>query len=173
MVIHIWRMNKKIRSVISSCPQSRNHRPTHPICSVHTFCLQEVVGSAIALALLSRGAIPLWAGALLSAAASFLLLLTERAGIRKLEALFLAMIGVMVATFGFMWVCKGWVGAWEMCSALCMGVGALAMTGVVLGFTLLPVCSAYSCWLHALRPEPCAHPHAAPVQVCQGQGACQ
>lgn len=40
--------------------------------------VQEVVGSAIALSLLSGGHIPLWVGALLSAAASFTLLLIER-----------------------------------------------------------------------------------------------
>lgn len=40
--------------------------------------VQEVIGSAIALSLLSSGLIPLWVGALLSAAASFTLLLVER-----------------------------------------------------------------------------------------------
>lgn len=60
---------------------------------------QEVTGSAIAILLLSKGAIPLWGGVLLSAAASFLLLLIERHGMRSLEALFGGFIAVMVAAF--------------------------------------------------------------------------
>ncbi len=44
--------------------------------------IQEVIGSAIALSILSRGALRLWQAALVSAATSFLLLLVERAGER-------------------------------------------------------------------------------------------
>ncbi|GFH18986.1 uncharacterized protein HaLaN_15871 [Haematococcus lacustris] len=63
----------------------------------------EVIGSAIAVALLSQGAVPLWAGALLSAGVSFLLLLVvEKAGVRQLELLFAGLIGIMIATFGYM-----------------------------------------------------------------------
>ncbi len=61
--------------------------------------VQEVIGSAIAILLLSRGAIPVWAGVLISAASSFLLLLIERIGQRALEGLFGIMIGTMVAAF--------------------------------------------------------------------------
>lgn len=61
--------------------------------------IQEVIGSAIALLLLSRGAIPLWGGVLLSVALSFTMLLVERCGIRKLEALFGVLISIMVASF--------------------------------------------------------------------------
>eukprot|EP00200_Dunaliella_tertiolecta_P001465 CAMPEP_0202349806 /NCGR_PEP_ID=MMETSP1126-20121109/7141_1 /ASSEMBLY_ACC=CAM_ASM_000457 /TAXON_ID=3047 /ORGANISM="Dunaliella tertiolecta, Strain CCMP1320" /LENGTH=524 /DNA_ID=CAMNT_0048941671 /DNA_START=172 /DNA_END=1746 /DNA_ORIENTATION=- len=69
--------------------------------------VQEVIGSAIALSLLSWGRIPLWAGALLSAVASFAMLLIERAGIRKLEALFAVLIATMVASFGVMFARAG------------------------------------------------------------------
>ncbi len=55
--------------------------------------LQEVVGSAIALYILSSGACPLWAGVLVSAVLSFLMLLVERIGIRYLEAIIGVMIG--------------------------------------------------------------------------------
>ncbi|WIA40896.1 hypothetical protein OEZ86_004557 [Tetradesmus obliquus] len=64
--------------------------------------IQEVIGSAIALLLLSRGAIPLWAGVLLSVSISFLLLLVERWGVTKLEALFGVLISVMVCSFAVM-----------------------------------------------------------------------
>lgn len=65
--------------------------------------VQEVIGSAIAVMLLTRGAVPLWAGVLLSAAASFLLLLIERLGVRRLEATFAALIAAMVAAFAHMY----------------------------------------------------------------------
>jgi hypothetical protein len=68
--------------------------PPHPIppCRLAT----EVIGSAIAILLLTRGAVPLWGGILLSAAGSFALLAVERFGVRHLEALFAALISVMV-----------------------------------------------------------------------------
>ena len=61
--------------------------------------IQEVIGSAIALLILSHGAVPLWAGVLISAVASFMLLLVDRYGVRSLEVLFGLMIAVMVGTF--------------------------------------------------------------------------
>eukprot|EP00882_Tetradesmus_deserticola_P033095 GHRQ01037771.1.p1 GENE.GHRQ01037771.1~~GHRQ01037771.1.p1 ORF type:complete len:263 (+),score=71.73 GHRQ01037771.1:301-1089(+) len=64
--------------------------------------LRQVIGSAIALLLLSRGAVPLWAGVILSVAFSFLLLLVERWGVTKLEALFGLLISIMVGSFAVM-----------------------------------------------------------------------
>jgi len=58
-----------------------------------------VIGSAIALLLLSGGTIPLWGGVLLSVAVSFSMLLVERCGIRKLEGLFGVLISIMVGSF--------------------------------------------------------------------------
>lgn len=55
-----------------------------------------MIGSAIAILLLTRGAVPLWGGILVSAGASFLLLLVERLGVRHLEALFALLIATMV-----------------------------------------------------------------------------
>ena len=49
-----------------------------------------------------RGYIPLYAGVLITAVDSFLLLLIERLGIRNLEALFGVLIAVMALSFGFM-----------------------------------------------------------------------
>jgi natural resistance-associated macrophage protein len=61
--------------------------------------LQEVIGSAIALLLLSGGAVPLWGGVLLSVAMSFSMLLVERCGVRSLEALFGVLIAIMAGSF--------------------------------------------------------------------------
>jgi natural resistance-associated macrophage protein len=43
--------------------------------------------------------VPLWAGVLLSVSISFIMLLVERWGVRKLEALFGMLISVMVCSF--------------------------------------------------------------------------
>ncbi|EFN55244.1 hypothetical protein CHLNCDRAFT_7420, partial [Chlorella variabilis] len=50
--------------------------------------IQEVIGTSIALLLLSRGAVPLWGGVLLAAAAAYTLLFLERLGVRYLEVVF-------------------------------------------------------------------------------------
>ena len=68
---------------------------------------RQVVGSAIAISLLTYNAVPLWAGVLLTAVASFLLLLLEQFGVRRLEALFAALIGTMAVSFGVMYVLAG------------------------------------------------------------------
>ncbi|EIE23174.1 Nramp-domain-containing protein [Coccomyxa subellipsoidea C-169] len=72
--------------------------------------IQEVVGSAIAISLLTYGAVPLWAGVLITAVASFMLLLLERWGVRNLEALFAVLIGVMAVSFGVMYILAGGTG---------------------------------------------------------------
>lgn len=82
--------------------------------------IQEVIGSAIALLLLSHGAIPLWAGVLLSVALGFSMLLVERYGIRKLEGLFGVLIAIMVGSFAVCGVALLWV----------IGMGTDAAVGV-------------------------------------------
>ena len=62
---------------------------------------QEVVGSAIAIKILSGGRIPIYAGCLITAADCFAFMLLDRNGMRKLEALFGIFISTMVVTFGF------------------------------------------------------------------------
>ena len=64
--------------------------------------IQEVIGSAIAILLLSHGVIPLWAGVLITAVDSFLILLIERLGVRHLEAVFGVLIAMMAGAFGLM-----------------------------------------------------------------------
>ena len=67
---------------------------------------QEVVGSAIAIKILSNGTVPLWAGCIITAADCFVFMLLDRNGVRKLEALFGVFITTMVCTFGFQYFSK-------------------------------------------------------------------
>lgn len=64
--------------------------------------IQEVIGSAIAIQILSRGVLPLWAGVLITASDSFLFLLLENYGVRKLEAVFGVLISTMALSFAWM-----------------------------------------------------------------------
>ncbi|KAG8377509.1 hypothetical protein BUALT_Bualt08G0040300 [Buddleja alternifolia] len=64
--------------------------------------IQEVIGSAIAIQILSRGVLPLWAGVLITASDCFIFLLLENYGVRKLEALFAVLISTMALTFAWM-----------------------------------------------------------------------
>eukprot|EP00611_Tribonema_gayanum_P003961 TRINITY_DN1319_c0_g1_i10.p1 TRINITY_DN1319_c0_g1~~TRINITY_DN1319_c0_g1_i10.p1 ORF type:complete len:164 (+),score=50.34 TRINITY_DN1319_c0_g1_i10:1120-1611(+) len=59
--------------------------------------IQEVLGSAIALRILTG--IPLWAGCLITALDTFTFLMMHVFGVRKLEALFVFLVGVMTVTF--------------------------------------------------------------------------
>ncbi|KAI3737198.1 hypothetical protein L2E82_27193 [Cichorium intybus] len=66
--------------------------------------IQEVIGSAIAIKILSDGGVPLWAGILITASDCFIFLFLENYGVRKLEALFTAFITIMVLSFAWMFV---------------------------------------------------------------------
>ncbi|XP_077979173.1 natural resistance-associated macrophage protein 2-like [Glandiceps talaboti] len=63
--------------------------------------MQEVIGTAIAYNLLSRGKIPLYAGVLITITDTFLFLFLDKYGLRKLEAFFALLITVMAITFGY------------------------------------------------------------------------
>eukprot|EP00760_Papus_ankaliazontas_P033407 PhM_4_TR6326/c0_g1_i1/m.1913/K21398/SLC11A2, DMT1, NRAMP2; natural resistance-associated macrophage protein 2 len=63
--------------------------------------IQEVLGSAVAIKILSQGHIPLWAGTILTAVDTFGFLFLEQYGIRRLEAFFALLISTMSVTFGF------------------------------------------------------------------------
>ncbi|EGD75847.1 solute carrier family 11 [Salpingoeca rosetta] len=65
--------------------------------------VQEVIGSAIAIRILSRGKIPLWGGSLITAVDTFTFLFLEQYGFRKLEFVFATLIIVMVCTFGYIY----------------------------------------------------------------------
>ncbi|KAK4779409.1 hypothetical protein SAY86_006937 [Trapa natans] len=64
--------------------------------------IQEVIGSAIAIHILSNGHLPLWAGVLITASDCFFFLFLENYGVRKLEALFAFLIGTMALSFALM-----------------------------------------------------------------------
>ncbi|XP_036770968.2 natural resistance-associated macrophage protein 2 isoform X1 [Manis pentadactyla] len=66
--------------------------------------MQEVIGSAIAINLLSVGRVPLWGGVLITIADTFVFLFLDKYGLRKLEAFFGFLITVMALTFGYEYV---------------------------------------------------------------------
>ena len=62
--------------------------------------MQEVIGTAIAIYLLSLQHIPLWGGVLITIIDTFFFLFLDKAGLRKLELLFGFLITVMAVSFG-------------------------------------------------------------------------
>ncbi|XP_051140625.1 metal transporter Nramp3-like [Andrographis paniculata] len=64
--------------------------------------IQEVIGSAIAIKILSHGVLPLWAGVVITALDCFIFLFLENYGVRKLEALFAVLIATMAVAFAWM-----------------------------------------------------------------------
>ncbi|KAJ7958225.1 Metal transporter [Quillaja saponaria] len=64
--------------------------------------IQEVIGSAIAIQILSRGVLPLWAGVVITASDCFMFLFLENYGVRKLEAVFAVLIATMALSFAWM-----------------------------------------------------------------------
>ncbi|KAH0629089.1 hypothetical protein JD844_010907 [Phrynosoma platyrhinos] len=66
--------------------------------------MQEVIGSAIAINLLSAGIVPLWGGVLITIADTFVFLFLDKYGLRKLEAFFGFLITIMAITFGYEYV---------------------------------------------------------------------
>ncbi|XP_066593497.1 protein Malvolio [Prorops nasuta] len=66
--------------------------------------MQEVIGTSIALFLLSNRAIPLYAGVLITIIDTFTFLFLDKYGLRKLELLFGFLITVMAVTFGYQYV---------------------------------------------------------------------
>ncbi|XP_054979158.1 natural resistance-associated macrophage protein 1 [Sorex araneus] len=66
--------------------------------------MQEVIGTAIALNLLSAGRIPLWGGVLITVVDTLFFLFLDNYGLRKLEAFFGFLITIMALTFGYEYV---------------------------------------------------------------------
>lgn len=64
--------------------------------------IQEVIGSAIAIKILTNGVLPLWAGVIITALDCFIFLFLENYGVRKLEALFAILIATMTVAFAWM-----------------------------------------------------------------------
>nr|GME00242.1 metal transporter Nramp2-like [Ipomoea batatas] len=66
--------------------------------------IQEVIGSAIAIKILSDDFIPLWVGVLITAFDCFIFLFLENYGVRKLEAFFAVLITTMALSFAWVFV---------------------------------------------------------------------
>jgi len=66
--------------------------------------MQEVIGTAIAIYLLSNKTVPLWAGVLITVVDTFTFLGLDKYGLRKLEAFFAVLISVMAWSFGYEYV---------------------------------------------------------------------
>uniref|UniRef100_A0A7N1A7L6 Metal transporter Nramp3 n=1 Tax=Kalanchoe fedtschenkoi TaxID=63787 RepID=A0A7N1A7L6_KALFE len=64
--------------------------------------IQEVIGSAIAIKILSNGYLPLWSGVVITASDCFIFLFLENYGVRKLEAVFAVLIATMALSFAWM-----------------------------------------------------------------------
>ncbi|GAX77144.1 hypothetical protein CEUSTIGMA_g4590.t1 [Chlamydomonas eustigma] len=62
--------------------------------------IQETIGSAIAISILTGGAVPLWLGCILISVTAFFLLLLDRFGFRQLEIVFAALIAVEAVALG-------------------------------------------------------------------------
>jgi natural resistance-associated macrophage protein len=63
--------------------------------------MQEVIGTAIALNLLSGGVIPLYGGVIITITDTLFFLFFDKYGLRKLELFFCFLITIMAVTFGF------------------------------------------------------------------------
>lgn len=63
--------------------------------------MQEVIGTAVALYILTNGHLPLWGGVLVTIFDTFTFLFIDKYGLRKLEVFFVLLIAIMVGTFGY------------------------------------------------------------------------
>ncbi|XP_006651593.2 metal transporter Nramp6-like [Oryza brachyantha] len=66
--------------------------------------IQEVIGSAVAIKILTHGLLPLWAGVVITGLDCFIFLSLENYGVRKLEALFAVLIATMAWSFAWMFI---------------------------------------------------------------------
>ncbi|KAM7537445.1 hypothetical protein Aperf_G00000077353 [Anoplocephala perfoliata] len=69
--------------------------------------MQEVIGTSIAINLLSVGRVPLWGGVLVTILDTLTFLLIDNYGLRKLEFFFGFLISVMAITFGYEYIVVG------------------------------------------------------------------
>ncbi|XP_033224427.1 protein Malvolio isoform X2 [Belonocnema kinseyi] len=66
--------------------------------------MQEVIGTAIAIYLLSNKAVPLYIGVLITIIDTFTFLFLDKYGLRKLELFFGLLITIMAVTFGYEYI---------------------------------------------------------------------
>lgn len=112
--------------------------------------MQEVIGTAVALYILTNGWLPLWAGVLVTIFDTFTFLFIDKYGLRKLEVFFVTLIAIMVSTFGYeLFIVGGDVG--EISKGLiipyCKNCNRDAMTQAValIGATIQP----HNLYLHS------------------------
>lgn len=128
--------------------------------------IQEVIGSAIAINLLSNQKIPIWAGVLITGIDTFTFLFLESAGLRKLEALFGILITTMAISFSYMFftvkpdvieILKGLAIPW--CSG-CSKDAIQQMVGII-GAVIMP----HNIYLHSSLVLSRAIDHRSPQQI--------
>ncbi|KAL5273077.1 SLC11A1 family protein [Megaselia abdita] len=66
--------------------------------------MQEVIGTAISIYILSNKVVPLWGGTLITIIDTFTFLFLDKYGLRKLELLFGVLITIMAVSFGYQYV---------------------------------------------------------------------
>ncbi|KAI6201789.1 hypothetical protein M3Y96_00879800 [Aphelenchoides besseyi] len=91
--------------------------------------MQEVIGTAIALYLLSNQAIPLWAGVLITIVDTFTFLFLDKYGVRKFELFFCFLISIMAGE-----IAKGSLMPWAFSYSRKEILSAVSVVGSV-GFT--------------------------------------
>jgi NRAMP (natural resistance-associated macrophage protein)-like metal ion transporter len=114
--------------------------------------IQEVIGAALALSLLTAGAFPLWAGCIAAAGLSFALLLLERLGARWLEALFHFFVAALAVTMGALFFVAG-APLEDVASGLLiprLPKGALPTAAALVGAALMP----HNLFLHSALVAP-------------------
>ena len=96
--------------------------------------IQEVVGSGIAISLLSNGYVAVWVGCLITGFDTFTFLIVQYAGVRYLEAMICLLIGTMAVCFFINWgasetdatlLLEGWVVPMLPAYALTQAVGTV------------------------------------------------
>ncbi|XP_014224947.1 protein Malvolio-like isoform X1 [Trichogramma pretiosum] len=112
--------------------------------------MQEVIGTAIALFLLTGGRLPIWGGVIFTIVDTFTFLFLDKYGLRKLELFFGFLITVMAVTFGFEYITaappqgeilKGMFFPWcKDCSS-----GALTQAVGIIGAVIMP----HNLYLHS------------------------
>ncbi|GJP45541.1 hypothetical protein CLOM_g4926 [Closterium sp. NIES-68] len=127
--------------------------------------IQEVIGCAIAIRILTQGAVPLWAGVLITGLDSFLLLFLENLGIRKLEALFGLFISIMAVSFARMFL-----EAAPDTGAIAQGLlipsiprGAMGMAVSIVGAVIMP----HNIFLHSALVQSRAIDRHSPARVSE------
>lgn len=102
--------------------------------------IQEVIGAAIALLLLSGGTLPLWVGVIIAAVGAYLLLLLEKFGSRWLEVLFQLLVASLAVTMSILFF-DAQVPYAEVVRGLVvprLDAGSLPLAAALLGSIVMP-----------------------------------